>query len=159
MRVPQRHGVLDEIEALHDAELPDSFVLKLANGWSARGVMLLERNGADEYFDHMNLQVHTADSITAVQREKGALSFDNKAPRWIVEEFVEPLLGIGAIPFDYKFYCFHGEVGLVVQIDRNCSPTKIVLFDGEFRPFKRGTDYLLAETTKPGVPVDPVACP
>jgi hypothetical protein len=158
MRVPQRHGVLDEIESLHDAELPDSFVLKLANGWSARGVMLLERNGADEYFDHMNLQVHTADSIAAVQRA-AALSFRYKAPQWIVEEFVEPLLSSGAIPFDYKFYCFHGEVGLVVQIDRNCSPTKVVLFDGEFRPFKRGTDYLLAETTKPGVPVIPLHAP
>jgi hypothetical protein len=158
MRVPQRFGVLDEVESLHDAELPDSFVLKLANGWSARGVMLLERNGADEYFDHMNLQVHTSDSIAAAQREK-ALSFDHKAPQWIVEEMVKPLLGIGAIPFDYKFYCFHGEVGLVVQIDRNSGPPKIVLFDGEFRPLKRGTDYLFSESAKLGVPVIPLHAP
>ena len=158
MRVPERLGVLDEIEALHDAELPDTFVLKLADGWSARGVMVLERTGADEYFDHLNLQVHTAGSITAVQREK-ALSFDGRKPRWIVEESVKPLLGVGAIPFDYKFYCFSGEVGLVVQIDRNSHPTKVVLFDGEFRPLKRGTDYLLSEAANPGVPVVPLHAP
>jgi TupA-like ATPgrasp len=158
MRVPERLAVLDEIETLHDTELPDFFVLKLAEGWSARGVMILERTDADRYFDHMNLQVHTAGSIAAVQREK-ALSFEGRKPRWIVEESVKPLLGIGAIPFDYKFYCFSGEVGLVVQIDRNSHPTKIVLFDGEFRPLKRGTDYLLSEAANPGVPVVPLHAP
>lgn len=158
MRVPQRHAVLDDIESFHDADLPDRFVLKVANGWSARGVMLLERNGADEYFDHMNLQVHTADSIVALQRA-AALSFRNESPQWIVEEFVKPLLSSGAIPFDYKFYCFQGEVGLIVQIDRNCSPTKVILFDGEFRALKRGTDYLLRGTAKHGTPVIPLHAP
>ena len=158
MRVPERLGVLDEIETLHVAELPDTFVLKLVDGRSARGVMVLERTGADEYFDHLNLQVHTAGSMPALQRNK-AHSLDGRKPRWVVEESVKPLLGVGAIPFDYKFYCFSGEVGLVVQIDRNSHPAKIVLFDGEFRPLKRGTDYLLSEAAKPGVPVVPLHAP
>lgn len=158
MRVPERLRVLDEIETLHDAELPDTFVLKLVDGRSARGVMVIERTGPDEYFDHMNLQVHTASSMTASQRDK-AQSLDGRKPRWVVEESVKPLLGVGAIPFDYKFYCFSGEVGLVVQIDRNSHPSKIVLFDGDFRPLKRGTDYLLSETAKPGVPVVPLHAP
>ena len=56
MRVPGRLGLLQRIEDLPGGELPAKFVLKLADGWSARGVMLLECTGPDEYFDHMSLK-------------------------------------------------------------------------------------------------------
>jgi hypothetical protein len=158
MRVPQRIAVLDNLDSLSEAGLPDIFVLKLANGWSSRGVMILERTGPDEYFDHMNLQTLNLESIVKIQLEK-AESFSRQESRWIVEELVHHTLGVGAIPFDYKFYCFQGEVGLVVQIDRNSGPVKVVLFDGDFRPLKLGTDYLLRGSAKPGVPVVPLNAP
>ena len=158
MRVPRRIAVLENLDSLSDESLPDIFVLKLANGWSSRGVMILERTGPDEFFDHMNLQALNLESIVQIQMEK-AESFTRKEPRWIVEELVIHTLGVGAIPFDYKFYCFQGEVGLVVQIDRNSGPVKVVLFDGDFRPLKLGTDYLLGDAAKPGVPVVPLNAP
>ncbi|WP_346959991.1 ATP-grasp fold amidoligase family protein [uncultured Arthrobacter sp.] len=158
MRVPKRIAILDSLDRLHGESLPDMFVLKLANGWSSRGVMILERTGPDEYFDHMNLQTLDVASIVRIQLEKAA-SFSQKEARWIVEELVVHTLGVGAIPFDYKFYCFQGEVGLVVQIDRNSGPVRIVLFDGDFRPLKLGTDYLLSDSAKPGVPVVPLNAP
>ena len=72
---------------------------------------------------------------------------------------VEPLLGIGAIPFDYKFYSFRGQVGLIIQIDRNSGPVKIAMFDGEFRPLKRGADFLLSSRARQGVPLIPLHAP
>lgn len=158
MRVPHRIAVLDSLDSLREDGLPDIFVLKLANGWSSRGVMILERTGTDEYFDHMNLQTLDVSSIVKVQLEKAA-SFSQKDARWIVEELVVHTLGAGAIPFDYKFYTFNGEVGLVVQIDRNSGPVRIVLFDGTFRPLKLGADYLLSGSAQPGVPVVPLHAP
>lgn len=155
MRVPQRLAVLEALDGLADAGLPDLFVLKLANGWSSRGVMILERQGPDRFFDHMALQSLTLDSIKDIQLEKAA-SFATKAPVWIVEELIHHTLGVGAIPFDYKFYCFRGRVGLIVQIDRNTGPVKMALFDGDFRPLRRNTDYVLSETARPGMPVIPL---
>lgn len=158
MRVPRRVGVLRRIEDLPDLELPDKFVLKFAHGWSSRGVMLLERTGPDEYFEHMSMKPLTPAAIIEKQLA-AARSFDLQPPEWIIEEMVEPLLGTGAIPFDYKFYTFHGHVGLVVQIDRNSNPVKIAMFDAEFRPLRRDADYRLSSRAQPGVPVIPLNAP
>lgn len=158
MRVPERLAVLDSLQDLSQMGLPELFVLKLANGWSSRGVMILERTGPDAYFDHMNLQVLDSAEIIRAQ-DAAAASFGQQQGRWIVEELVVHTLGVGAIPFDYKFYCFDGEVGLVVQIDRNSGPVRIVLFDGSFRPLRLGRDYLLNGSAKPGTPVVPLNAP
>jgi hypothetical protein len=158
MRVPKRLAVLDSVDRLNELDLPDLFVLKLASGWSSRGVMLLERTGPDTFFDHMKLQVLDAASITRLQ-EGAAASFGQSQGQWIAEELVVHTLGVGAIPFDYKFYCFDGDVGLVVQIDRNSGPVRVALFDGTFRPMRLGRDYLLNGTTNPGMPVVPLHAP
>ncbi len=158
MRVPRRLGLLQRIEDLPGGELPAKFVLKLADGWSARGVMLLECTGPDEYFDHMSLKPLARAAVITTQRA-AAESFGLQQPQWIIEEMIEPVLGIGAIPFDYKFYSFRGQVGLIIQIDRNSGPVKIAMFDGEFRPLKRGTDFLLSARARQGVPLIPLHAP
>lgn len=158
MRVPKRLAVLENLEGLGGNALPDRFVLKLANGWSSRGVMLLERTGPDSYFDHMNLQTLDCKGIVRIQ-EAAAASFGRTKSRWIAEELVTNTLGNGAIPFDYKFYCFDGKVGLVVQIDRNSGPVRMAFFDGMFKPLRLGRDYLLNDSAKPGIPVVPLNAP
>ncbi|MCU1515498.1 MAG: hypothetical protein JWQ75_219 [Pseudarthrobacter sp.] len=158
MKVPGRIALIEDLTALADADLPPLFVLKVANGWSSRGVMILERTGPDQFFDHMNLQALSLESILRIQAEK-AESFATKKAVWIAEELIRHTLGVGAIPFDYKFYCFNGKVGLVVQIDRNTGPVKMALFDGEFRPLKKNTDYLLSGHARSGVPVIPLHAP
>jgi hypothetical protein len=158
MRVPGRIALIEDLDALADADLPPLFVLKVANGWSSRGVMILERTGKGQFFDHMNLQALNMESILRIQAEK-AESFATKKAMWIVEELIHHTLGVGAIPFDYKFYCFNGKVGLIVQIDRNAGPIKMALCDGEFKPLKKNVDYLLAGTANSGVPVIPLHAP
>lgn len=158
LRVPQRLAVLDDIQDLRSAELPETFVLKPASGWSSRGVMLLERHG-DDYFDHMGLLGHSIESIAESQSGTSAPPTSKADRRWIVEELVQPSIGVGVIPFDYKFYCFDGEVALITQTDRNTGPTKVVLFDGQFKPLRLGTDYLFAGKAKPGVPIVPLHAP
>lgn len=158
MRVPERIALIEDLAFLRDADLPRVFVLKLANGWSSRGVMILERIDEDRFFDHMSLQILDLESIVKAQLEK-ASSFKTKKALWIVEELIQSTLGVGAIPFDYKFYTFSGRVGLIVQIDRNTGPIKLALFDENFRPLKPGVDYLLSNSATHGVPIIPLHAP
>ncbi|MHA7219785.1 ATP-grasp fold amidoligase family protein [Arthrobacter sp. MDT1-48-3] len=155
MRVPQRLAVLDNLDSIRDLHLPETFVLKLASGWSSRGVMVLERTDAGRFFDHMGLQNLDVESIKKIQLER-AESFESSAPQWIIEEKITPTVGVGPIPFDYKFYSFQGRVALVQQIDRNTNPVKMALFDGDFKPLRRDSDYLLADTGRAGIPLIPL---
>lgn len=141
MRVPRPLGNLDAIGDLKRIELPERFVLKFARGWSARGVMLLERLDATRFFDHLSLRIRTLDDVVAAQ-DRVAASFGAADPRWLLEEMVPSTLAVGAVPFDYKFYCFNGVIGMIGQFDRNANPPKMALFDGGFRPLRHGVDYI-----------------
>ena len=140
-------------------DLPERFVLKYAKGWSARGVMLLERQRGELYFDHLSLRHRALDEIVTEQKRVAA-SFGGAVPEWLVEEFIEPTLAVGAVPFDYKFYCFNGVVGMVGQFDRNANPPRMALFDGQFRPLRHGRDYLrTSPRVQRGVPLVPLHAP
>lgn len=158
LRVPRRLQVLDSLDEIDFASLPDQFVLKYAKGWSARGVMPLERVAPDQYFDHLSLRMRRAKEIVRIQKDV-ATTFGAK-PMWLVEEFVQSTLPVGKIPFDYKMYSFHGSVGLIGQFDRNASPPKVQLFDGRFRPLRHGRDYVIrSKNLQPGLPIVPLHAP
>lgn len=144
--------------SLHDLDwlsLPDRFVLKYAHGWSARGVMLLERQG-DSYFNDLSLRSYSRDEVVREQ-ERVAATFAPAPAEWIVEEYVRPTVSVGPIPFDYKFYSFDGRVAMVAQYDRNANPPKIALFDGDFVPLRHGRDYLRDPARlQRGVPLVPL---
>lgn len=155
LRVPARMRVLKALEVNAFDTLPDQFVLKYAKGWSARGVMPLERVAPNRYFDHISLRVRTAEEIVSAQREVAA-TFGGK-PSWLIEEFVSSTLSVGRVPFDYKLYSFNGSVGLIGQFDRNASPPKVQLYDGGFRPLRHGRDYVIqSKNLQPGSPVVPL---
>lgn len=159
MRVPQSYGNLDVVKDLEQIKLPGRFVLKFASGWSARGVMLLERLDESRFFDHLSLRARTIDEIAAAQ-DKVAASFGAARPRWLLEEMVPPTLAVGAVPFDYKFYCFNGTIGMIGQFDRNANPPRMALFDGEFRPLRHGVDYIRgSKNVQRGVPLPPLHAP
>lgn len=159
MRAPGAIAALDAIGDLARMQLPGRFVLKYAKGWSARGVMLLERLGDDAYFDHLGLRTRNLEQIIAEQ-ERVAASFAGAAPQWLVEEFVESTLPVGSVPFDYKFYCFNGVVGMIGQFDRNANPPRITLFEGAFQPLRHGVDYLRAGSNiQRGTPLVPLHAP
>ncbi|TLP93045.1 hypothetical protein FEF26_13970 [Nesterenkonia salmonea] len=152
--LPQQHAVLTSTDEMTPEVLGDRVALKFAQGWSAKGVMLLERTGSDTYFDHMALRERTLEGIRAEQREV-ATRFRRENPAWIVEDLLTGAQP-GAVPFDYKFYMFQGQIGMVAQIDRNSSPPRMVKLDGNLNPFIVGRDYTFRlKDLQPGVPVVP----
>ena len=143
LRCPERLATVTDIATLEGMRLPDMFVLKLSKGWSARGVMPLERIGPGLYFDHIALRARTLAEVAEAQRA-AARSFELEEPSWYVEEMVASTIHGKTIPLDYKFYCFRDRIGLIVQIDRNTSPVKLCLLREDFTPFEEGRDYVLA---------------
>ena len=146
LRVPRRDRVVDDLGALTPEMLDGRQVLKPVGGWAARGVMLLERIGEDVWFDHLAARARSFDAIVAAQR-KVMSSFSRTSWRWIVEEFVETSVAGRPIPFDYKFYCFRERIGMIVQIDRNAYPPRLVLLGPDFAPLSLGRDYVLPRTS------------
>lgn len=140
LHIPTQRSLLRDIQSLTPELLGPRCVLKYAHGWSARGVMPLQWMADDKYFDHLKLKI-TSLSLIIEEQEKVSQSFANGSDEWIIEEFLTSAQP-GPIPFDYKFYVFQKQIGLVVQIDRNANPPKIALFDGNFQPLYEGKDYL-----------------
>ncbi|WP_218221690.1 ATP-grasp fold amidoligase family protein [Nesterenkonia sp. Act20] len=152
--LPTQHAVLHSTEEITAEVLGDRVALKFAHGWSAKGVMLLERVGEDRYFDNMALREWTLEEIREKQQAVAA-KFTRKDPAWIVEEFLHGAQP-GTVPFDYKFYVFQGQIAMVAQIDRNTSPPRMVKLDGDLKPFSVGRDYFLRlKDIQPGAPVVP----
>ena len=159
LRCPERHLVIHDLDAVKPADLPDRCVLKLSGGWSARGVMPVERLGAGLWFDHLALRSRRWKQIAERQR-KVAASFGMTEPAWFVEEMVESTVAGKPIPLDYKFYCFRDRIGLVVQIDRNVTPARICLLREDFTPFVEGRDYALGSANaQPGQAAVPLNAP
>lgn len=154
LKLPQQLGVLDSPEQITAEVLGKRAALKFAHGWSAKGVMLLERIGEKQYFDHMALREWTLAEIRQRQ-QRVAHRFKKKTPEWIVEEFLTGAQP-GSVPFDYKFYMFQGQIAMVAQIDRNSSPPRMVKLDGDLRPLTPGQDYRFKpKELQAGVPVVP----
>ena len=154
--LPAQYAVLTSPDQITAQVLGDRVALKFAHGWSAKGVMLLERTEQERYFDHMSLREWTLDAIR--QRQQAiAARFTKKEPVWIVEEMLrgpQP----GEVPFDYKFYMFQGQIGMVAQIDRNSSPPRVVKLGSDLKPMIEGRDYRFKrKDLQSGVPVVPRA--
>lgn len=149
-----QRAVLTQPDQITAEALGDRVALKFAHGWSAKGVMLLERIGEERYFDHLALREWTLEGIRERQQAVAA-RFPKKKSAWIVEDFLRGVQP-GAVPFDYKFYTFQGQIGMVAQIDRNSSPPRVVMLDGDLKPMIEGRDYKLKpKDLQPGVPVVP----
>ena len=152
--LPTQHAVLTSADQITSEVLGDRAALKFAWAWSAKGVMLLERTGEETYFDHMALREWTLDALRERQQAVAA-RFTRKKPAWIVEDFLRGLQP-GAVPFDYKFYMFQGQIGMVAQIDRNSSPPRMVKLGSDLKPLVEGQDYRFKpKDLQSGVPVVP----
>jgi hypothetical protein len=146
--------VLTSTDQITPEVLGERMALKFAQGWSAKGVMLLERTGEDTYFDNMALREWSLEGIREHQYAVAA-NFRRKKPAWIVEELLRGAQP-GMVPFDYKFYMFQGQIGMVAQIDRNSSPPRMVKLDQNLKPLIAGRDYWFKpKDLQPGVPLVP----
>lgn len=152
--LPRQYAVLSSPDQITSDLLGERVALKFAHGWSAKGVMLLERTSGGKYFDHFSLREWTLRGIREKQRAVAA-SFPRKESAWIVEEMLRGSQP-GSIPFDYKFYVFQGQIGLVSQIDRNAAPARNAFLGPDLKPLVEERDYrLTSEHLQPAVPVVP----
>ncbi|WP_044495908.1 ATP-grasp fold amidoligase family protein [Nesterenkonia massiliensis] len=152
--LPKQYAKLTSPEQITPEILGERTALKFAHGWSAKGVMLLEKLGENRYFDHMAMRECTLERIREKQQAVAA-AFGRKNPVWIVEEFLRGAQP-GEVPFDYKFYMFQGQIAMVAQIDRNSSPPKMIKLKGNLTPFTPGKDYWAKpKDLQPAVPVVP----
>ncbi|CUS49602.1 TupA-like ATPgrasp, partial [Idiomarinaceae bacterium HL-53] len=107
------------------------------------------------YFEYLSL---TTFFLAEIKQKQAAIRerFSSKEPAWIIESFKQGTLPSAAVPFDYKFYVFQGQVGLIFQIDRNANPPRVAMFDGSFKPLTLGEDYKLREgSVQPATPIIP----
>jgi len=135
--VPMELATFPGPAAVDLAGLPDRFVLKATNLASKRGVFLIERRGDDRYFDRFTASEYSADQIRAALTEALLAGERPLNTPILVEEFIVGANGPAEIPFDYKCYTFDGQVELVIQFNRNSSPTGVAFFDRDFRPLER----------------------
>lgn len=138
----ERHGVATIVpfktftdpKSIDLSGLPDSFVVKPSLQSSTKGVMVLTKQGADSYWDEMKRRSLTLDEIREEQ-EKYFLETKAAGKCVIVEPKIFDLDPEKySIPRDFKAYAFHGEVGLMLEIDRNTKPSSVSWFDGNFEP-------------------------
>lgn len=112
--------------------LPDRFVLKPAYASTADGVMVLSRDG-ETFYDSMSDRSFTFDGILEEQSRvfKKYTKVKNKVT--IAEQRIASADG-EAVPVDYKFLGFQGEIGVIIRIDRNHERLRLSYYDGDFRP-------------------------
>lgn len=112
--------------------LPDRFVIKPDWGTNSRGVFVIERNGEIAY-DHLSDTSYPwgqLPEIVSMHSRDGGFGID----QLLVEELAtEP----GTPPIDWKFYCFYGEVGLIMQIRRANRRKEYKFYDPYWTPLGR----------------------
>lgn len=92
-------------------------VLKPENGSSSQGVFIFDDHGGA-------FEVRTGESLATFDQvltkarsmiHQGAIKTDS----WLLEEFIGDFEGGKPLPpVDLKFYCFYGEVGFVLEVER-----------------------------------------
>lgn len=122
-------------------QLPDYFVLKPANLWSSRGVMLLHKiAGLDIYFDTKSNNLYSERDIVTIQTKLEDST--GKKQEFIIEERALDEDSKVLIPYDYKIFTFYGDIKFILQIDRNHKIPKLAFFDGNFTPITDNRVYL-----------------
>ena len=112
--------------------LPDRFVLKPAFASTAEGVMLLERDGS-RYYDAMSKKYWSDDEIVQLQQRIFEKYSGVRNRVTLAEQRVDCSEGL-AIPADYKFLGFQGEIGIIIRIDRTKDKLAMSYYDGNFVP-------------------------
>ncbi len=125
------------LEEINVSQLPKNFVLKPTFASTSIGVQLLERISDSEFKNLISNEVLTWKSIKE-QCEIVSNRFfpdDSENAVYLVEELIFDHEG-NTPPQDIRFYCFQGEVGLILMEDHlSSSKVKAMYFDGGFLPF------------------------
>jgi hypothetical protein len=136
IRTPRRSTHPDPESALAKARASGEVrcIIKESHRHSVGGVYAIEVQRDGSMIDFMSL---TEISIDTMKRN----ARPHPEKYWLLEEWVEGNVAGRPIPFDYKFYCFGGQVALVLQMDRNASPPRFAIFDGTWMPLEPTRHY------------------
>lgn len=103
----------------------NAFVIKPDWGTASRGVLVLARE-SDDYFHELieNVKLSREQVLQEVDRRM-AVSGRGSASQLIVERS----MAAGTVrPQEWKIFAFHGEVGLIQQMDRDASSPRLKLY-------------------------------
>jgi hypothetical protein len=136
-------GVWESAEAVDFSKLPDRFVLKASHG-SGWNILCRGSDTFDEISARQKLSRWLQRDFSNVGRE---WCYSSLAPRIVCEQFLAE--ANGEPPWDYKFFCYHGEPRFV-QVDcaRFQSHTR-ALYDTAWNRIPCRLEYTLQKTDSP----------
>ena len=144
-------GVWDKPEEIEWEKLPNQFVLKTTHGGGNEGVAICRDKTTFDKTKAINLLNKSLKTdLYVVWRE---WPYKNVPKRIIAEKYIKPQQENKDL-YDYKFFCFDGEVkGLFVATERQNpnEEVKFDFFDADFNhlPFRQGHDHAKQIPAKP----------
>lgn len=139
-RVYYRNSRLEDVSL---SSIETSFVLKPEQSHSSLGVSLVHFLESDDgYF--LELLSNKRMTLNEIKDKSYEVMYEKKlANKWMVEELVYPDDGGVYAVDDWKFYCFYGKVGLILQ-KRKCLDGTIEykLYDENLEEAKNTGKYI-----------------
>ena len=137
------HCVYSSAEEIDFASLPEQFVLKVSHG-SGWNIICRDKKTLDAAAARKKLARWMASNFYKVGRE---WAYERLIPRIVCEEFL--CTPDGEPPWDYKFFCFHGEPRYVqVDYGRFTGHTR-ALYDTEWKRIPCQLEYALEPNDSP----------
>lgn len=109
-KVPDLYWKGADVENIDFSNLPPYYVIRPTVGHSCNLVFVMD-NGQN-LFDKKH---YRDEQIRAILKRE---VMKNKSLEFLIEEFLKNEDGKYAIPTDYKFYCFNGEIACLYAINR-----------------------------------------
>ena len=112
----KRPFVSDEVYSIETLPEKENVVIKPAHGAGSRGVYLLF-NSANILNVKTSSHLHSWTELTESMKQDLA-SHAVEKDKWIIEELLVEDEENAVPARDYKFYCFYGKVGLILEVQR-----------------------------------------
>ena len=170
--LPAILGEWNSIKNIDFAILPTKFVLKPQDGASNNGVFLIEKR-KKLFFDYMRNKEFSEEQFIAEYYDELS-RFKSINEPVMIEECLNDENPNNKIPFDYKFYCFFGQVIAIMQrnVNGGRQPTdwrykyydsnwnnlgiihKSVTYDNDLKPPKHAAELIaVAERISAWIPI------
>lgn len=146
VKTPQQTHRFDSVDDLSEDMLDQHCVIKLADGWSAKAMMVIDREPNNRFFDHVTLRSYGLKKLKEKLTQLYNATFSDVPQQWVVEAREPGALSGTVTPVSYSFYVFNGVVGLISQTDYNFATRRVSYFDGAFSPLAFGKDVSLSSS-------------
>lgn len=131
--LPHLLGVYENSSEIDFSALPERFVLKCTHGC---GFNIFCRNKGDLNREEARRKLNAWMKVD-FSRAYGELQYEQIKPSILCEEYLDD--GTGAVPQDYKIFCFHGKAHCTMA----CSGRGLDGYDAKFDYYDRGWEHKL----------------